>query len=79
MNLLPCPFCGHKARAVYRDVAQTQIVVECLRIDCGGNLEWPTPNFDDAINAWNTRHNAPPMIDEVPNLDSQSRNSRSIL
>lgn len=73
MNLLPCPFCGGQASLYWEDNRECiPCWIECDHINCNGR--GPTrETTQEAIDAWNKRHNAPPTIDEVPNLDSQSR------
>lgn len=69
MKLLPCPFCGGKA-----ELSDDYLFfsVHCTNADC--EIETKRFRFKlDAIKAWNKRHNTPPMVDEVPNLDSQKR------
>lgn len=71
MKLKPCPFCGGKA-----ELSDDYLFfsVHCSNPDCEFEIETKRVEVkSDAINAWNTRHNEPPTIDEVPNLDSQQR------
>lgn len=68
MKLKPCPFCGGVA-ATYGHASAAYI--ECD--SCGARIgSYVGHNSrQDAIEAWNQRHNEPPQVDEVPPLDNQ--------
>ena len=59
-KLRECPFCGGEACVFHNDNFCEKLLwgVECL--ECGA-LVWVFPNQseDDAIRAWNTRHEQP--------------------
>lgn len=65
MKIKPCPFCGGKA-SFFELVVVYAFCTACKASVAGDTLE-------EAANKWNQRHNEPPMVDEVPNLDSQKR------
>ena len=63
-NLLPCPFCGSKAKIFDCDWSQISDSIEvtyspgCTNYDCiayGTNFHFDTP--EEAVEAWNTRYN----------------------
>lgn len=69
----PCANCG-----VVPDIQLTifGFYIECENIECmvSSRLEKTYRNKSDAIAVWDApRWYEPPMIDEVPNLDSQRR------
>ena len=70
MKLRPCPFCGSEAKVVNTPIKKT--------ILCTGSCplwfwDFSSESEQELIERWNKRHNEPPMVDEVPNLDSQRR------
>lgn len=67
MKLKPCPFCGSSATAKY-EILGIETEVECDGPDC-----YAVMRGVHAIEAWNKRHNEPPVVDEVPPLDAQRR------
>lgn len=71
MKLKPCPFCGgNNVNIVPFGFTKVTQFIECD--DCGASVR-PCIDESEVIAAWNQRYNEPPMIDEVPNLDSQKR------
>jgi len=67
--LLPCPFCGGQAidSSEADEVSGTCYWVECNSGVCGGRTD-PFFAIESAIEAWNTRPPASPLIAAAPAL-----------
>jgi len=75
MKLKPCPFCGSSASEEWHMNSfwnEEFPVVCCDNDQCGARTGY-CDSEEEAVEVWNKRHNEPPMVDEVPNLDSQRR------
>ncbi len=70
MKLKPCPFCGGTA-AAYGHASAAYIECDSCGARIGSYVGYNSRQ--DAIEAWNQRHNEVPPIDDVPPLDNQRR------
>lgn len=70
MELKPCPFCG--GNVIY--TVTTVGAYRCTK--CETVIIISSQSGDAKHEFYNTRHNEPPAVDEVPPLDSQRREVR---
>lgn len=60
-NLLPCPFCGCRARiieytGIYPNEGEKTYVASCTNQFCKVRFEIKSPTLEEAIMEWNTRY-----------------------